>query len=105
MCIIIFKKDGIECHRDVIIKFLGIILKCHKFLILFDFIIYQKKEIFYERFNDYIKANNITPDTFWNVNKEKLSSDEFKECLEVIGFNFDKDEFGDVVFDVSDDKF
>ena len=66
---------------------------------------FQRKELFYERFNDYVKNNHFSPENFWSVNKEKLQADEFKECLEVIGFHFSKDEFEDVMFDVADTKF
>jgi hypothetical protein len=52
-----------------------------------------------------VKNNHISPEDFWNINKEKLTTDEFKECLDMIGFTFSKDEFEDVMFDVADTEF
>jgi len=64
-----------------------------------------KKEMFYERFNDYVRQNHISPEDFWNPTKDKLNSDEFKECLDIIGFAYGREEFEDVVFDITDADF
>lgn len=61
--------------------------------------------MFYERLNDYAKQNRISPEDFWNPSKEKLNADEFKECLDIIGFTYGKEEFEDVVFDITDANF
>jgi len=61
--------------------------------------------MFYERFNDYVRQNHISPEDFWNPNKDKLNSDEFKECLDIIGFAYGREEFEDVVFDITDADF
>lgn len=41
----------------------------------------------------------------WQMNKERLNYDEFKRCLESIGFKYSKEELEDVMFDISDPEF
>ena len=41
----------------------------------------------------------------WQLNKDRLNYDEFKQCLESIGFKFSKEELEDVMFDISDAEF
>lgn len=61
--------------------------------------------MFYDRFNEYVRVNHISPEDFWSPSKDKLNSDEIKECLDIIGFDFGKEEFEDVIFDITDANF
>jgi hypothetical protein len=68
-------------------------------------VVTSKKDHFYERFNEMVKINHIAPEDFWNPAKQKLNSDEFKDCLDIMGFKFTNDEFEDVIFDITDADF
>jgi len=47
----------------------------------------------------------MLPKDFYHMGQDKMSSDEFKDRLEVAGFNFAKEEFEDVIFDITDENF
>lgn len=64
-----------------------------------------QKDAFYERFNEYVGSNHINPEDMWQMNKDRLNYDEFKRCLESIGFKYSKEELEDVMFDISDAEF
>jgi len=63
------------------------------------------KRSFYDRFAAYVAQNHMSPEDIFTLDKDKYTSDEFKEMLDIAGFEYTHEELEDTLFDITNAHF